>query len=105
MPMVSCTQHSSISDLIQDQAEGPQIEVCRDAKLNRQLSQSGCVSCGSHQGVVKIFPDEHGARIVGKEGKWWIYFECQDCGYQTAWWKAFKGFKALKGGVKIDPLF
>ena len=68
------------------------IEICRDPKINRLFQQVGCLTCGSKEGIVKMFPDENGARLLGKEGRWWIYLECS-CGYQTAWWKAKRQLK------------
>jgi hypothetical protein len=62
-------------------------ENCMDKKMNQLFNLTGCLSCGSKKGVVKMFPDTHGVRLLGREGHWWIYFECS-CGYQTAWWKA-----------------
>lgn len=58
-------------------------EISLDKKVNQLFNLTGCLSCGSKQGVVKMFPDTHSARLQGREGHWWIYFECR-CGYQTA---------------------
>lgn len=64
-------------------------ETCRDPKINQLFHQVGCLTCGSKDGIVKMYPHEQGARLLGKEGRWWIYYECS-CGYQTALWKAKK---------------
>lgn len=79
---------SSISDLIQDQVDDLEARVCRDPNMNKLFSLEGCLTCGSKDGIVKMFHDPHGVRLLGEEGHWWIYFECSKCGYQTAWWKA-----------------
>ena len=35
-----------------------------------------------------MFPDDSGIEVEGRKGKFWVYFECYECGYQTALWKA-----------------
>ncbi len=70
-------------------------EICIDKKVNQLFNQTGCLSCQSKNGLVKMFPYKHGVRLLGKQGHWWIYFECT-CGYQTAWWKAKQKLKTLK---------
>lgn len=84
---------SSISDIIQDQADTMEVKICRDPKIISLFNQEGCLTCGSHNGIVKMFPDSSGVRLLGEEGLWWIYFECDDCSYQTAWWKLRRGSK------------
>jgi hypothetical protein len=70
-------------------------EICIDKKVNQLFYQTECLSCGSKNGVVKMFPDTNGVRLLGRNGHWWIYFEC-DCGYQTAWWKAKQKLKTIR---------
>ena len=72
-------------------------EICEDPKINDIFNKVGCLSCGSKHGIVKMHPDDNGVRLMKKQGKWWIYFEC-DCGYQTALWKAINKLKSVKGG-------
>lgn len=67
--------------------EHEETEICQDPKINQLFQQVGCLICGSKDGIVKMYPHEHGSRLIGKEGLWWISFECS-CGYQTALWKA-----------------
>jgi len=62
-------------------------EICMDPRINKLFNQVGCLTCGSRDGVVKMFPEDNGVRLLGKKGRWWIYFECS-CRYQTALWKA-----------------
>jgi len=64
-------------------------------KVNELFHKTGCITCKSKEGVVKMFPDMHGVRLLGREGHWWIYFECS-FGYQTAWWKAKKYLKTIR---------
>jgi hypothetical protein len=36
--------------------------------------------------VLLAYPHDGG--LADKDGKkWWLYYECDDCGYQTSWWK------------------
>ena len=86
--------HSIATD--QNNTEDPEgTEICTDKKVNQLFHQTGCLSCQSKNGIVKMFPDKHGVRLLGRQGHWWIYFECT-CGYQTAWWKAKQKIKTLK---------
>ena len=39
-------------------------EICIDKKVNQLFHQTGCLSCGSKDGVVKMFPDTHGVRLL-----------------------------------------
>lgn len=89
--IINCGRHNS------DDHEG--IEICTDKKVNELFHQTGCLSCGSKKGLVKMFPDKNGVRLLGRQGHWWIYFECT-CGYQTAWWKAKKHLKTIRNGSK-----
>lgn len=63
----------------------PGTEICNDPKINRIFDK--CSSCGSDDGIVKMYPHKNGYKILQREGHWWIYFECHNCGYQTALWK------------------
>jgi hypothetical protein len=83
----------NINHSLSEDLEGT--EICMDKKVNQLFHQTGCLSCGSKNGVVKMFPDTHGVRLLGREGHWWIYFECA-CGYQTAWWKAKNHLKTRR---------
>ncbi len=72
----------------QDKSKDPKgTEICRDKKVIQLFNQTGCLSCKSKKGIVKMYPNIHGVRLIGRNGHWWIYLECE-CGYQTAWWKA-----------------
>jgi hypothetical protein len=91
----ACRSENSLNG-DQSLSEDPEgTEICIDKKVNQLFHQTGCFSCGSKDGVVKMFPDTYGARLLGREGHWWIYFECV-CGYQTAWWKAIQKLKTIR---------
>jgi predicted nucleic-acid-binding Zn-ribbon protein len=61
------------------------IEICRDPYMNRIFKDSECPTCGSSNGIVKMYPAEHGVRLLGDPHKrWWVYNECSKCGYQTS---------------------
>lgn len=62
------------------------LESCEDPRIIKIFHE--CLGCGSTDGIVKMYPHSDGVRILGKQGKWWVYFECFDCGYETALWKA-----------------
>lgn len=65
------------------------IEICTDPFIRDIFKKAGCLNgCGS-LGDIKMFrDDESGVEIQGHDGKWWVYLECFECGYQTALWKA-----------------
>jgi hypothetical protein len=80
------TSYSGQSHNTTEDPEGT--EICIDKKVNQLFHHTGCLSCRSKKGIVKMYPDIHGVRLIGRNGHWWIYLECDKCGYQTAWWKA-----------------
>lgn len=84
-------------DIFQEANEDPEgTELCMDKRIIQLFKQTGCATCSSKKGIIKMFPDPHGVRLIGKQGHWWIYFECEECGYQTAWWKAINKLKNSK---------
>jgi len=61
------------------------IEICRDPRINKIFKDSECMTCGHTEGTVKMYPAEHGVRLLGDPHKrYWIYKECSHCGYQTS---------------------
>lgn len=82
-------------DKFKSKEDVPGTEVSEDPKINDIFYKVGCLTCGSKHGIVKMHPDDNGVRLIKKQGKWWIYFEC-DCGYQTALWKAQHRLKSMK---------
>ena len=42
-------------------------EICTDKKVNQLFNQTGCLSCQSKNGMVKMFPDKHGTRLLGRQ--------------------------------------
>jgi hypothetical protein len=76
------------------------LETCNDPKIIKIFDQ--CLSCGSPDGIVKMYPHEDGVRILGKQGKWWVYFECFDCGYETALWKAMNKSMPNKEAIECS---
>jgi hypothetical protein len=96
MRMVPCMRKNKLHTYIQNNAEDPEgTEICTDKKVNQLFHQTGCLSCQSKNGIVKMFPDKHEVRLLGRQGHWWIYFECT-CEYQTAGWKVKQKLKTIK---------
>ena len=61
------------------------VEICRDSYVNRVFKDSKCLTCSSTDGIVKMYPTEHGVRLLGDPHKrYWIYKECAHCRYQTS---------------------
>lgn len=71
-------------------------KICNDPYFINLFTLSGCLGCKGHEGTVKMFQDPQGATVKGEKGHWWIYLECDHCGYQTAWWKAEQRLTQLK---------
>ena len=90
----ACSGHETLFKKENKDFEG--IQICMDKRVIQLFKKAGCASCNSKKGIIKMFSDPHGVRLIGKEGHWWIYFECEKCGYQTAWWKAINKLKNSK---------
>lgn len=66
----------SLNTIIQD-------EVCTDPCLRKRLINLGC-QCGSHLGTVRMYPHHAGILVDGREGTWWVYFKCYECGHTSS---------------------
>ena len=77
------------------------IEICEDPLIEKLFQGNGCDSCSSHMGIVKIRPHEGGVRLLGRFGKWWVYFECFHCGYQTSLHKVKQHSQVKKAAIKV----
>ncbi len=65
------------------------VEICTDPYIRNIFKKSGCLNGCGNLGDIKMFPDkEAGVEVDGRTGKWWVYLECYECGYQSALWKA-----------------
>lgn len=95
-----CHAHSSYTPaqthlITEDDPVGT--EICEDPYFMQLFAKTGCLGCNSHEGVIKMFPDpQSGVPVEEMPGNWWVYFECSQCGYQTAWWKAEQRANNLK---------
>jgi hypothetical protein len=78
----------------QDSSMG--ISFCHEHAYLHLFAQTGCLSCGSKAGVVKKMPHDGGIPLKDETGKWWVFFECDKCHYQTAWWKAEKRLEVMR---------
>lgn len=58
-------------------------ETCTDPTIRELLKRHGC-TCGSHLGDVRMYPHTAGVRVPGRDGTWWIYFTCFNCGHETS---------------------
>lgn len=63
------------------------IELCEDPAVIRIFASVKC-NCGSHDGIIKMYPHEGGVRLLGHHTKMWIYRECYRCGHQLSLDKA-----------------
>lgn len=61
---------------------------CKDPRAGKIFDQTGCLKCGSHHGRVLMHPAQGGYKVKGESGRWWIYLECRECGYQSSIVKA-----------------
>ena len=76
-------------------------EICTDPNIRTIFKKAGCLNGCGNLGDIKMFPDQDaGIEISGRPGKWWVYFECYDCGYQTAWLKALRLIQAEEQAAK-----
>ena len=58
-------------------------EVCTDPQLRKQFLDMGC-PCGCHIGDVRMHPHDNGIPVSGRDGLWWVYLVCFDCGHTTS---------------------
>ena len=75
-------------------------EICTDPAIRNLFKKAGCLNGCGNLGDIKMFPDESGIEVSGLEGKFWVYFECYECGYQTAWWKALHKIQVQEQAAK-----
>lgn len=76
--------------------EIPGILDCHDPTFQKLFRATGCLACNSKLGTIKMMQDDKGVEVKGQNGRWWVFFECENCGYQTAWWKAYQRLKVIK---------
>ena len=84
---IADVKNSDVSKMeISIDPEDPEdIVICRDSRILKIFKDSGCINCDSKDGLVKMYPAEHGVRLLGDPHKrWWVYNECSKCGYQTS---------------------
>ena len=61
------------------------VQICRDPRILKIFKESDCINCDSKDGIVKMYPAEHGVRLLGDPHKRWrVYNECSKCGYQIS---------------------
>lgn len=76
--------------------EGSKVEQCFDKRYLYVFDEVGCLhkhgvyhdDKEEGKGMVLMYPHDGGVEVEGKEGKWWIYYQCEICGYQTSLIKA-----------------
>ena len=76
-------------------------EVCRDPRVARIFHDIPC-DCGSHDGIIMMYPHTDGVRLLGKEGKYWIYRKCDHCGHQLSLLKAQSKAVNLVEGIQCS---
>lgn len=68
------------------------VQFCHDTRFKEILNKTGClahIGCGDkHHGSILMYPHPGGVEVQDEEGKWWIFFQCGECGYQTSLTKA-----------------
>lgn len=79
----------------------PQFEECHDPKYIDLFNKIGCIWGCEGSGKIMMYPHEGGTNIMGKEGKWWVFFHCDECGYDTPSWKAVVRLEKLHENKKV----
>ena len=71
------------------------IERCFDKKYVEVFDKVGCIDSDGewhkgkeNNGIVLMYPHDDGVEVQDKPGRWWIYYQCEVCGYQTSLHKA-----------------
>ena len=79
------TSDVSVMEISVDITDPEDIVICRDERVLKFFKDKICVNCDSRDGIVKMYPTEHGVRLLCDLYKrYWIYKECSHCGYQTS---------------------
>lgn len=90
----------------QDDGLNPHIgeEICTDPSVREIFKKAGCIDCGSSLGDIRMYPHDGGIEVSGRSGKWWVYFSCFDCGYESVLWKALNKLKSQSRERCHDPV-
>jgi len=76
------------------------VEICTDPYIRDIFKKAGCLNGCGNLGDIKMFPDESGVEVEGRKGKFWVYFECFECGYQSAFWKIIHKLEVQEQAAK-----
>lgn len=79
-------------------------EICTDPTIRDIFKKSGCINCHSHLGDTRMYPSTDGIKVEGRPGKWWVYFSCFECRYETALWKAINQNKSQTPEHNHEPV-
>ena len=90
--------HKSLDNFRSRRDEPDDIENCYDPKIERIFAGVKC-DCGSTDGILKMRPHNGGVRLLNRQGKWWIWRECFDCGHQLSLVHALEKRKSMKEGI------
>lgn len=75
--------------------------ICTDPKIRSIFKKVGCAICHSTLGDARMYPhNPNGIKVEGRDGNWWVYFHCYECGYDTALWKAIHELDCIERGIK-----
>lgn len=80
------------------------IEECTDKKYLELFEVNGCIDCHSREGKVLMHPHIAGVEVEGKPGKWWVYFECGRCKYETSYVKAINQIEKKINEIKEEQI-
>jgi hypothetical protein len=63
---------------------------CNDPYFHDLFMKAGCLTafCKGFGQIFMFRDPDTGTPVQGQDDKWWVFMECDECGYQTAWWKA-----------------
>jgi hypothetical protein len=78
------------------------IQECDDERYHELFEVNGCINCHSHNGRVLMHPHIGGEEVKDKPGKWWVYFECNRCHYETPYRKAITSIEKEVQRIKDE---
>lgn len=95
--------HGIKRQVLADSAHGKPIGASMGGELGqaiKELSRKDFQCLGICRKSIKAIGwlgEEHEGGLADKDGKkWWLWISCDNCGYETAWWKIPNRIKALE---------
>lgn len=68
------------------------------------IHEMGCITCGSREVTLQMYPHPNGIMIEDIENKQWVSIKCGECGDEVALWKVEKRIDDKKLTQILDAI-